>query len=94
MKNCIAGHTTPTDWLKRISEANANIYLLHDKIADEQRLSEAVQFFTSGDVEHAYPITRQELETLGLATKPLDPRVRESLVDIINSSMIEGVYHI
>lgn len=68
--------------------------LLRDKIADEQKLSEAVQFFTAGDVEHAYPITRQELETLGVMTKPLDLQVRKYMVDIVNSKIIEGVYHI
>ena len=68
--------------------------LLQSKIADEQQLAEAVQFFTSGDVEHSYPITRQELESLGPPTQPLALQVKRYMVDIVNSGMIEGVYYI
>lgn len=66
--------------------------VLADKITDEEQLEDATRFLTSGDVEHAYPITRQELAALGIRTLPLDGRVRRYLVDIVNTKLIEGVH--
>lgn len=68
--------------------------LLRPKILDDERLQAAVTFLTSGAVEHGYPISRQELDGLGIATGPIDPRARDLMVKIITSEVIEGVHYV
>lgn len=68
--------------------------ILRPKILDDERLQAAVMFLTSGAVEHGYPISRQELDGLGIATGPIDPRARDLMVRIITAEVIEGVHYV
>lgn len=67
--------------------------MLVGRMQDSQRKA-FVNFLTSGDVEHAYPLTRIELAKFGLPVKHLNDDVTKSLNKVISSKLYEGVYFI
>jgi ClpP class serine protease len=53
-----------------------------------------VNFLTSGDIEHGYPITPLELRGFGVPVKLLNPQVAEKLWDILSRESFEGVHYL
>jgi len=62
-------------------------------IPDAEQRATAVTSLTAGEIEHAYPLTIDELDGLGIPTAPLDFRVRSMLVNLMQSNFYEGVYY-
>jgi len=72
--------------------ANQIRRVLTNKIQNAEQLEQAVEFLTSGNIEHGYQVTAELLSSLGIKTDKLPPEIKSKLIKIINSSMIEGVY--
>ena len=47
--------------------------LLKDKVEDEKKRKELIKLFTEGNIEHGYPITKEDLRKLGLDVKDMFP---------------------
>lgn len=67
--------------------------LLVGKMNPKDRVN-FVKFLTTGDIEHAYPLTITQLNNFGLKAMPLDEEITKKLNKLISSSFYEGVYHI
>lgn len=66
--------------------------LLVDRMPDAQKREEFVQFLTSGNVEHAFPLTPQLLTKFGLTIGTIDHNLVTTLNKILSSKLYEGVY--
>ena len=66
--------------------------LLWAKIPDQNGRARAVLHLTSGDVEHALPLSIEDIRGLGIPVTEIDERIRAMLMDIIVSKNVEGVF--
>jgi len=70
---------------------NAIIELVHDKVP-AKKLIPFVNLLTAGNIEHAFPITPQVLDSFGYDVNIIDDKLQDALSDIATSTMYEGVY--
>lgn len=68
---------------------NINALLL-DKVFDEKQRKDLVNFLTSGDVQHALPLTKSVLRTYGLKVGDIDYETNKKLLSLLKH-ITEGV---
>jgi len=57
--------------------------LLLPKIQDDKQRKEFVNFLTSGDVQHALPLTKEILRSYGLKIKDIDDDTNKKLINLL-----------
>jgi ClpP class serine protease len=67
--------------------------LLENKMKDADRRRFA-KFLTDGNVEHAYPLTPEELKRFNFDVQSIEPSISKRLEKVVGSAWYEGVYHI
>lgn len=65
--------------------------ILSDKIQDPERLEQAAEFLTNGQLEHAYQLNIDRLSDIGIQVTPMDTNLQNLLSKLICNDWIEGV---
>jgi ClpP class serine protease len=78
-------------YTKTIRKQLMNLIRFDMREKDKRRF---VNFLTSGEIEHGYPITPEELRGFGVPVKLLNPQVAEKLWDILSRESFEGVHYL
>lgn len=65
--------------------------LLKDKIKDKAMMKKALDKLTAGDIEHGYPLTKEDLEEIGLPIHKPEPHM-ERAIELLTDSRLYGVF--
>lgn len=76
-----------TDMIKEILNE-----LVIDKLPIVSQRKQFVNFMTSGDIAHAYPLTSIKLREMGLDIHALSSKTTDKLIKFLASDLYEGVY--
>lgn len=65
--------------------------LIEDKIPIKSQRAKVVKVLTSGEIEHAFALTKNQMKSMGFKISDLDSKTSKILSEVMNSDSFEGV---